>query len=148
MPKRGTYVEIYRVEQVRNSDACSFQVLDLIGVNKKASLKWRGFRVYRIEPKFNVGNILNLYTTDDKNRRIFKACSYKIDGNSFVDIQIKPETQYQVEHFYDDMPKFEALRLRYEVVCALRAQKIEPTFNSANNLRLLLFNPVALGKTL
>ena len=135
-------MEVYRVENVRPYNGSFYQALDLVGVNKKASLRWKGFRIYRIRPVFQVGDNVKLYSFHGiDGLRAFKAYSYKIGGKTFVDIQTVPVSQYGIEHFYDELSKWDALRLRYDVFCALQDKKIQPTFNAANNLRLLLFDP-------
>lgn len=140
-------MEKYRVKNVKTAAGDLHQTLDLVGVNKLAMPQWRGFCIYCIVAPFQVGDVIKVYT-DTSPGRISKAYSYKLDGRTFVDIKSIPLTQYGFEHFYDNMSKLDALRMKYDVICALRDRKIQPTLDAANNLRLLLFNPAAPIKTL
>jgi hypothetical protein len=112
-----------------------------------SSAKWNAVYVYRLEPRFQIGDTFKLYT-DNSIAHISKAYSYKINGKTFVDIQLIPQTRYSLEHFYDDMSAIDALRMKYDVACALRTQKIRPTLSAANNLRLLISELPFLQKTM
>ena len=97
---------------------------------------------------FRVGTVLKMYNVVDSVASPVKAVSYNIDGKQFVDIQEMPMTEHGLIHFYDDMSKLDALRMQYDVCKVLRGRGIQPTLNSINNLRLMLFDPVSLIKTL
>ena len=140
-------MEKYIVKSVRPKDDDLHQTLDLKGLNKAAMPKWNAVYVHRLEPRFQIGDTFKLYT-DNSIARVSKAYSYKIDGKTFVDIQLIPQTRYALEHFYDDMSTMDALHLKYDVACALRTQKICPTLSAANNLRLLISELPFLQKTM
>lgn len=140
-------MEKYIVKSVRPQDDDLYQTLDLEGINKAAMPKWNAVYVYRLEPRFQIGDTFKLYT-DNSIAHISKAYSYKINGKTFVDIQLIPQTRYSLEHFYDDMSAIDALRMKYDVACALRTQKIRPTLSAANNLRLLISELPFLQKTM
>lgn len=140
-------MEKYRVARVCSDKDDVHQTLDLVGVNGDAMPKWMGCHVFRMNPRFNVGDVFKLYT-DTSIARISKAYSYKINGNTFVDIQQIPQSRHQIEHFYDDMSKIDAMRMKYDVVCALRTKKIRPTLSASNNLWLLVAELPFLQKTM
>ena len=140
-------MEKYRVKNVRSQGDDSHQTLDLKGINKAAMPKWNAVYVYRLEPRFQIGDIFKLYT-NNSFAHISKAYSYKINGKTFVDIQLIPQTRYALEHFYDDMSAIDALRMKHDVACALRTQKIRPTLSATNNLRLLISELPFLQKTM
>ena len=141
-------MEKYRVEKVYHTKGTFHQELDLRGLNKSACARYKRFCVYRLKPMFRVGTVLKMYKGVDSVASPVKAVSYNIDGKQFVDIQAMPMTEHGLIHFYDDMPKLDALRMQYDVCNVLRRRGIQPTLNAANNLRLLLFNPANTIKTL
>ena len=141
-------MEKYRVNKVYHTKGTSHQELDLRGLNKSACAQYKRFCVYRLKPMFRVGTVLKMYNVVDSVASPVKAVSYNIDGKQFVDIQEMPMTEHGLIHFYDDMSKLDALRMQYDVCKVLRGRGIQPTLNSINNLRLMLFDPVSLIKTL
>lgn len=141
-------MEKYRVEKVYHTKGTFHQELDLRGLNKSACARYKRFCVYRLKPMFRVGTTIKLYPISNPLSSAYKAYSYKIGDKHFVDVQMVPVTDNGLEHFYDDMSWFDAVRLKYDVMCALHDRNIQPTLNAANNLRLLLFNPANTIKTL
>lgn len=141
-------MEKYRVEAVGPYLEHFCQLLDLVGVSKQAVTKWNRFRIRRSFPLFKKGDVVNVYSFRGiDGLHAFKAYSYRLNGKMFVDIQTIPETQTEIEHFYDDLSWSDALRLKYDVMCALRNKNIKPTLDAANNLRLLLFETSMLIKS-
>lgn len=141
-------MEKYRVNKVRHCKGDCHQTLDLVGTNRSASSKLDGFHVFRMVPMFRVGTTIKLYPISNSLSSAYKAYSYKIGDKHFVDVQMMPVTDDGIVRFYDDMSWFDAVRLKYDVMCALHDRNIQPTLNAANNLRLLLFNPATPIKTL
>lgn len=143
-------MELYRVVNIKIDYDNSCQILDLVGLNDNAMSERANFCVDRLFPLFRVGAKLRVYTSwgiaDDLP--IDVAYGYRLQGRTFVDVKKVPNRQGDVIAFYENIHWWAAKRLKRDVVRALRTQKIRPTLNAANNLRLLLFNPAAPIKTL
>ena len=96
---------------------------------------------------FKPGDVIKVYTTNDKFLPMEYACSYKLGGRFFVELQQPPVyflrgaqdlSDSGVRGFYSKLGFVDAVRLNYDIARVLWQRRIMPSIFWQNNLRMFL----------